>query len=180
MGNLVDTEALEGEIIEQQAGEDMFETYIKTSTKLRKKMIDIYDERLEHQRELLKKKMNLDQDIHQKNLYSDYLDTIYNIEKEAVDKLNKISLDRERELANDKDEIYQHFDQARKALEKWRETNPRRYEKEMAYLDQKESIKIQTIEENAMQLFEESQKMFDDVIAIFHQHDQELARKLPR
>jgi len=179
MGNLVESEVVEGEAIELPP-EDMFSTYIKTSTKLRKKMIDIYGERLEHQRELLKKKMNLDQDIEQKNLYSDYLDEIYTIEKEAVDKLNKISLDRENELANDKDEIYQYFDNARKRLERWKESNPRRYEKEMAYLDKKESIKIQTIEENAMQLFEESQKMFDEVIAIFRQHDQEIAKKLPR
>ncbi len=171
MGNLVE---------QKQAPEDMFNIYVKTSTKLRKKMIDIYDERLEHQRELLKKKMHLDQDIEQKNLYSSYLDEIYAIEKEAVDKLNKISLDREEELANDKNEIYQYFDNARKNLERWKESNPQRYQKEMEYLAQKEAIKIQTIEENAMQLFNESQKMFDEIIAIFHQHDQEIAKRLPR
>ena len=176
MGKLINTDVLEDETIEEPQ-EDMFNIYIKTSTKLRKKMIDIYDERLEHQRALIKKRMNLDKDMVQKNLYNDYLDKIYAIEKEAVDKLNKISIDREAELANDKDELYNYFDKARKELDKWKD-NPRRYEKEMAFLDKKESIKIATIEENAMQLFDESQKIFDEIISIFHQHDKEIASKL--
>ncbi len=176
MGKLINTDVLEDETIEEPQ-EDMFNIYIKTSTKLRKKMIDIYDERLEHQRALIKKRMNLDKDIVQKNLYNDYLDKIYAIEKEAVDKLNKISIDREEELSNDKNELYNYFDKARKELDKWKD-NPRRYEKEMAFIDRKESIKIATIEENAMQLFDESQKIFDEIISIFHQHDKEIASKL--
>jgi hypothetical protein len=178
MTDITQVETVNTELIQESENEpqDMFSTYITTSSKLRKKMIDIYAERIEHQREILEKKVELDKDIVHKNLYNEYLDKITTIEKEAVDRLNKLSIEREEELANDKDELYTYFDNARKKLEKWKETNPKRYETEMAYLDKNEREKIDTIEENALQLFEQSQKMFDETVEIFYNNDREINR----
>jgi hypothetical protein len=176
MTDVTQVETVDTELVHESENEpkDMFSTYITTSSKLRKKMIDIYAERIEHQREILEKKVELDKDIAHKNLYNEYLQEITTIEKEAVDQLNKLSIEREVELANDKDELYTYFDNARKKLEKWKETNPKRYETEMAYLDKNEREKIQTIEENALQLFEQSQKMFDETVEIFYNNDKEI------
>ncbi len=173
-------DSVDAELINQSSHEpkDMFETYITTSSKLRKKMIDIYEERLEQQRNLLQKKVELDKDIVHKALYNEYLEKITTIEKEAVDRLNKLSLEREAELAKDKDELYNYFDKARKELKKWEESNPKRYKKEMKYLDKKESMEIETIQENAQQLFEQSQKMFDEIVEIFYDNDKVLEEKL--
>lgn len=175
MGNITTTEPLdvEGLNTKVQTSMDKLNIYITTSSKLRKKMIDIYDERLEQQRLVLQKKMNLDRDVVQKSLYSDYLDRIYLIEKEAVDKLNDISIDRETEVARDKDELYTYFDKAREDLEKWKH-KPNRYESEMEYINKKESMKIEAIETNALKLFKKSQRMFDETIKVFQEHDQQI------
>ena len=174
---IIDTEII-NESIDKPIAEqkDMFQTYLTTSTKLRKKMINIYEERLEQQRIVLQKKVELDKDIIHKSLYNNYLEKISIIEREAVDRLNKLSLERESELANDKDELYTYFDTARKELTKWEESNPRRYKSEMAYLDKKETMKIETIQKNALQLFEQSQEMFDEIVEIFHHNDKEIKK----
>ena len=173
-------ETVDTELIHQSTHEpkDMFETYITTSSKLRKKMITIYEERLEQQRNLLEKKVELDKDIVHKALYNEYLEKITTIEKEAVDRLNTLSLEREAELAKDKDELYTYFDIARKELKKWEESNPQRYKREMEYLDKKEQIKIETIQENAQQLFEQSQRMFDEIVEVFYDNDKVLEKQL--
>ena len=174
MTDITTTKTVNTELINEPVDEpkDMFQTYLTTSTKLRKKMINIYEERLEQQRLVLNKKVELDKDIVHKNLYNNYLQKITIIEKEAVDRLNKLSLEREAELANDKDELYTYFDNARKKLEKWQESNPSRYKSELEYLDKNEMMKISTIEENALQLFEQSQKMFDEIVEIFYNNDE--------
>ncbi|MCH9740177.1 MAG: hypothetical protein K0U38_04995 [Epsilonproteobacteria bacterium] len=179
MGEIVEPKALETEALNQKLNDpnDLFKTYMVTSTKLRQKMITIYHERLEEQRKVLQKKMNLDRDALQKQLYIEYIDRVSTIEKEAVDKLNRFSLEREAELANDKEELYTYFDKARKELEKWKE-NPERYQNEMEYLNKKESMKIEAIEANALNLFEKSQKMFEDIISVFYEHDTEIKAKL--
>jgi len=174
MSEITTTNTVDTELIDEP--EDMFQTYLTTSTKLRKKMINIYEERLEQQRLVLQKKVELDKDIVHKNLYSDYLEKITIIEKEAVDRLNKLSLERELELANDKDELYSYFDDARKKLDKWKESSPKRYKSEMEYLDKNESSKIKTIEDNALQLFEQSQKMFDEIVEIFYDNDKKIKK----
>lgn len=182
MTNVTKTETVDTEIIDKSIEKsideqkDMFQTYLTTSTKLRKKMINIYEERLEQQRLVLQKKVELDKDILHKNLYGDYLQKITVIEKEAVDRLNRLSLEREAELANDKDELYTYFDNARKKLDKWRESSPSRYKNEIEYLDKNEAMKISTIEENALQLFEQSQKMFDEIVEIFYDNDERIKR----
>ena len=171
-------ETVDTELINQSTHEpkDMFETYITTSSKLRRKMIDIYEERLEQQRNLLQKKVELDKDIIHKALYNEYLEKITTIEKEAGDRLNTLSLEREAELAKDKDELYSYFDLARKELKKWEKSNPQRYQREMEYLDKKEKIKIETIQENAQQLFEQSQRMFDEIVEVFYNNDKEMEK----
>ena len=176
MTDVTQVETVDTELVDESKNEpqDMFNTYITTSSKLRKKMIEIYAERIEQQRDIMEKKVELDKDIVHKNLYNEYLQKITTIEKEAVDRLNKLSLEREAELANDKDELYTYFDEARNKLEKWRESNPRRYKNEMEYLDKNEAMKIATIEENALQLFEQSQKMFDEIVEIFYNNDEEI------
>jgi len=174
MSEITTTNTVDTELIDEP--EDMFQTYLTTSTKLRKKMINIYEERLEQQRLVLQKKVELDKDIVHKNLYSEYLEKITIIEKEAVDRLNKLSLERELELANDKDELYSYFDEARKKLDKWKESSPKRYKSEMEYLDKNESSKIKTIEDNALQLFEQSQKMFDEIVEIFYDNDKKIKK----
>ncbi|HIC78950.1 MAG TPA: hypothetical protein EYP02_07165 [Sulfurovum sp.] len=174
MSEITTTNTVDTELIDEP--EDMFQTYLTTSTKLRKKMINIYEERLEQQRLVLQKKVELDKDIVHKNLYSEYLEKITIIEKEAVDRLNKLSLERELELANDKDELYSYFDDARKKLDKWKESSPKRYKSEMEYLDKNESSKIKTIEDNALQLFEQSQKMFDEIVEIFYDNDKKIKK----
>ncbi|MCK5855347.1 MAG: hypothetical protein KAG56_09005 [Sulfurovaceae bacterium] len=178
--DVIKTQTVDVELINQSVNEpeDMFKTYITTSSKLRKKMINIYEERLEQQRIVLQKKVELDKDVVHKALYNEYLEKITTIEKEAVDRLNKLSLERESELANDKDELYTYFDTARKRLKKWEESNPKRYESEMAYLDTKESMKIETIEENALQLFQQSQRMFDEIVEIFYDNDKVIEKQL--
>ena len=180
MTDVTQVETVDTELVDESKNEpqpqDMFATYLTTSSKLRKKMIDIYAQRIEQQRDIMQKKVELDKDIVHKNLYNEYLEKITTIEKEAVDRLNKLSLEREAELANDKDELYTYFDEARKKLEKWEESNPRRYKSEMEYLDKNESLKISTIEENALQLFEQSQKMFDDIVEIFYNNDEEIKK----
>jgi len=178
MTDVTKVESVDTELINEPKNEpqDMFNTYLTTSSKLRKKMIDIYAERIEQQRDIIEKKVELDKDIVHKNLYNNYLQKATLIEKEAVDRLNKLSLEREEELANDKDELYTYFDNARKKLEKWKETNPRRYKSEMEYLEKNEAMKIKTIEENALQLFEQSQNMFDEIVEIFYQNDEEIKK----
>ena len=174
MSEITTTNTVDAELIDEP--EDMFQTYLTTSTKIRKKMINIYEERLEQQHLVLQKKVELDKDIVHKNLYSEYLEKITIIEKEAVDRLNKLSLERELELANDKDELYSYFDDARKKLDKWKESSPKRYKSEMEYLDKNESSKIKTIEDNALQLFEQSQKMFDEIVEIFYDNDKKIKK----
>ena len=179
MGNITKQEPLdvEGLNTKMQTSMDKLNIYMTTSSKLRKKMIDIYDERLEQQRMVLQKKMHLDRDMVQKNLYSNYLDKIYLIEKEAVNKLNDISIDRETEVAQDKDELYTYFDKAREDLKKWKD-KPHRYNSEMEYINKKESMKIEAIENNALKLFEKSQRMFDETIKVFQEHDKQIKVRL--
>jgi len=171
----VDVELMDDSL---NASEDMFKTYLTTSSKLRKKMINIYEERLEQQRSLLQKKVELEKDVVQKNLFNEYLEKITLIEKEAVDRLNKLSLEREAELAKDKDELYTYFDTARKELKKWEESNPQRYKSEMEYLNKKEMMKIETIQENALQLFQQSQRLFDEIVEIFYDNDKVMEQQL--
>lgn len=149
--------------------------YIVNSKKLRNKMIELYEDRLEHQQAILKQKYGLDTDVIKKSLYGEYLTKIAVVEKEAVDKLTTMSLERENQVIKHKNELYEQFDKHRDELDKTRDSSNKRkearYQREMDRLDNQEVIEVERIENNAMKLTEKSQIMFDRTIEIFQEND---------
>jgi hypothetical protein len=149
--------------------------YIVNSKKLRDKMIELYEDRLEHQQIILRQKYGLDADVIKKSLYGQYLTKIAIVEKEAVDKLTTMALDRENQVIQHKNELYAQFDKHRDDLEKLRDSNnirkEARYKREMDRLDTQEIVEIERIENNAMKLTEKSQIMFDRTIELFQEND---------
>ncbi|RUM76530.1 MAG: hypothetical protein DSZ11_00475, partial [Sulfurovum sp.] len=63
-------------------------------------------------------------------------------------------------------------------LKKWEKSNPQRYKSEMEYLNKKEMMKIETIQENALQLFQQSQRLFDEIVEIFYNNDKVIGKQL--
>jgi len=149
--------------------------YAVNSKKLRDKMIELYSDRLEHQQAILKQKYGLDADVIKKSLYGQYLTKIAVVEKEAVDKLTKMSLERENQVIAHKNELYTQFDEHRAKLDEARDPSNKRkedrYNREMDRLAQQEAIEIERIENNAMKLTEKSQIMFDRTIELFQEND---------
>lgn len=177
---VIDTEVLNAEITTQADREltiyDKFNKYLVNSKKLREEMITIYADRLEHQKEILNQKYTLDGDVIKKTLYSEYLTKIAVIEKEAVNKLTTFSLEREKQVNDNKKEAYNFFDEARKVVNKEYSNNEKRHKREMDHLDKQEENEVVMIEGNAMELGKKSQVLFQKTIQIFQDNDNKMLK----
>jgi len=180
-GTAINTEVLNTEITAQGDREltmyDKFSKYLVNSKKLRKEMIEIYSDRLENQKVILKQKYRLDGDVIQKTLYSEYLTKIAVVEKEAVNKLTTFSLEREKQVKDNKKDVYKFFDEARKEVDKEYSDNAVRHKREMEHLDKQEEHEVVKIEENAMELDKKSQVLFNKTIQIFQDNDDDIKNK---
>ena len=180
-GTAINTEVLNTEITAQGDREltmyDKVSKYLVNSKKLREKMIEIYSDRLEHQKEVLKQKYRLDVDVIQKALYSEYLTKIKVIEKEAVNKLTTFSLEREKQVKDNKKDVYKFFDEAREEVDKEYSNNAGRHKREMDHLDKQEEHEVVKIEGNAMELDKKSQVLFNKTIQIFQDNDDDIKNK---
>lgn len=180
-GTAINTEVLNTEITAQGDREltmyDKVSKYLVNSKKLREEMIEIYSDRLEHQKIVLKQKYRLDGDVIQKTLYSEYLTKIAVVEKEAVNKLTTFSLEREKQVKDNKKDVYKFFDEAREEVDKEYSNNAGRHKREMDHLDKQEEHEVVKIEGNAMELDKKSQVLFNKTIQIFQDNDDDIKNK---
>ena len=180
-GTAINTEVLNTEITAQGDREltmyDKVSKYLVNSKKLREEMIEIYSDRLEHQKIILKQKYRLDGDVIQKTLYSEYLTKIAVVEKEAVNKLTTFSLEREKQVKDNKKDVYKFFDEAREEVDKEYSNNAGRHKREMDHLDKQEEHEVVKIEGNAMELDKKSQVLFNKTIQIFQDNDDDMKNK---
>jgi len=180
-GTAINTEVLNTEITAQGDREltmyDKVSKYLVNSKKLREEMIEIYSDRLEHQKIILKQKYRLDGDVIQKTLYSEYLTKIAVVEKEAVNKLTTFSLEREKQVKDNKKDVYKFFDEAREEVDKEYSNNAGRHKREMDHLDKQEEHEVVKIEGNAMELDKKSQVLFNKTIQIFQDNDDDIKNK---
>lgn len=146
------------------------------NNRLRKIAVEAYAERLEYQQTILRQRYLLGASIAKQTLFNEYMSKIGVVEKEAIDKLNNLSLQGDEQVKNAKDEVYDFFDSALEDIKKWAD-NPARYDREKQYLDTQLEKKLNGIQNNADKLYDKTDKMLDETMKLFKENDEKIKLK---